>query len=166
MIVMQTGGGMPFGLGGPFQGPGRPMPFGEVGFPGPPSPGEMSAVGTIATAAETAERVQREGSPRSPSVVSAEGTEKNEQSTFETQMQREQDDRQQQAAGALLFRGFLHKVYSERLSDPADHVRDCMSCDPKRIQSCRTPGYVRSTLEQCACKRDILLLQAKICSIV
>ena len=95
---------MPFGLGGPFQGPGRPMPYGQVGFPGPPSPGEMSAVGSIATVAKSAEHVQRTGIPRpqSPSVVSAEETEKGEQCTFETQMQRQQDDREQQAAGALL----------------------------------------------------------------
>lgn len=108
MIVMQNGSGMPFRPGGDFQGPGRPMPFGQVGFPGPPSPDEMSAVGSIAAAAETAERVQRAGSPRpqSPSVVSAQETEKREQCTFETQMQRQQDDRQQQAAGALLVRGY------------------------------------------------------------
>ena len=101
--VMQNGGGMPYGLGGPFPGVGQPMPYGQAGFSGPPSPGNMSAVGSIA---KEAEHAQRNGSPRpqSPSVDSVEGSEGRDQCTHGTQMQQEQDDWHRHAAGGLSFR--------------------------------------------------------------
>ena len=115
--ALQSGGGMPYGPGGPFPGVAQPMPYGQALFSGPPSPGNVSTVGSMA---KDAEHVQRAGSPRSklPSVDSMEASEAGDHCAHDLQTQQEQEALQQQAAGTLLFSSWFLVRCPCRMASP------------------------------------------------